>query len=220
MVNGNHFKAVPSLKHIIGVVVIIMALLLAPACSQAQELARGDLNGDGKIDVRDVTRVMRHILALQPLEESLIPTADVNNDGSVNVRDAILIMQYSLKLIDTFIEDFKLGNEVLMESRRYLVAGKKVGLITNQSGVDSNGVSTINKLAADPDIELIALYGPEHGIDGKAAAGEYVECYTHPELNIPVYSLYGATRMPREDMLAGIDLLLFDVQDIGARSYT
>lgn len=116
--------------------------------------------------------------------------------------------------------DFKLGNEVLMTKYHYLIEGKRVGLITNQSGVNSKGQSTIEVLANDKAVNLVALYGPEHGIDGTARAGAYVESYTHPELGIPVYSLYGATRMPTEEMLRNVDVLVFDVQDIGARSYT
>ncbi len=115
---------------------------------------------------------------------------------------------------------FMLGSEVLLEQERHLVEGKKVGLITNQSGVNTGGVSTIDLFHGADDIMLAALYGPEHGIDGKAAAGEYVESYTHEELGIPVYSLYGQTRMPTEDMLRGIDVLVYDIQDIGARTYT
>lgn len=114
----------------------------------------------------------------------------------------------------------KLGSEVLMSSQHDLIAGKRVGLVTNQSGVNSRGESTIEVLSRDKTIQLAALYGPEHGIDGQAPAGEYVESYVHPTLGIPVYSLYGQTRMPTEEMLEGIDVLLFDVQDIGARSYT
>jgi len=115
---------------------------------------------------------------------------------------------------------FRLGNEVLYARYHHLIEGKKVGLITNQSGVNSKGQSTIDVLANDPLIRLTALYGPEHGIDGKSGAGAYVESYTHPTLNIPVYSLYGATRMPTEAMLRDVDVLLYDVQDIGARTYT
>ncbi len=115
---------------------------------------------------------------------------------------------------------FKLGNEVLFDRFLHLIAGKRVGLITNQTGVNSRGVSTIDALADDHRWSLVALYGPEHGIDGHAKAGEYVESYTHPTLNIPVYSLYGSTRMPTESMLAGVDVLLFDIQDIGSRTYT
>jgi len=117
-------------------------------------------------------------------------------------------------------EVFKLGNEVLFEKYHELIDGKRIGLITNQSGVNSKGVSTIEVLAGYKSTNLVALYGPEHGIDGKARAGQYVKSYTHPTLKIPVYSLYGETRMPTAEMLRNIDVLLFDIQDIGARSYT
>jgi len=117
-------------------------------------------------------------------------------------------------------EIFMLGNEVLFDQAGHLVEGKKVGLVTNQSGVNTAGKSTIDVLQEAENVELVALYGPEHGIDGAAAAGDYVESYTHDELDIPVYSLYGATRMPTEEMLSEIDLLLYDIQDIGARTYT
>ncbi len=115
---------------------------------------------------------------------------------------------------------FRLGCEVFLEEYKELVSGKRVGLVTNQTGVLSTGEDLISVMADDPDIHLVALYGPEHGIDGKAKAGEYVESYTHPELGIPVYSLYGATRKPTEAMLEGIDVLIFDIQDIGSRTYT
>jgi len=114
----------------------------------------------------------------------------------------------------------KLGNEVLLESYSYLIDGKNVGLVTNQTGVDSRGISFIDILAATEGTKLVALYGPEHGIDGTAKAGAWVESYIHPRFGIPVYSLYGSTRMPTQAMLQGIDVLLFDIQDIGARSYT
>ena len=114
----------------------------------------------------------------------------------------------------------KLGNEVLMESYYHLIDGKKVGLVTNQTGVDSRGISFIDILAATEGTKLVALYGPEHGIDGTARAGAWVESYMHLRFGIPVYSLYGSTRMPTQAMLQGIDVLLFDIQDIGARSYT
>jgi uncharacterized protein YbbC (DUF1343 family) len=117
-------------------------------------------------------------------------------------------------------EDFKLGSEVLLEKERHLLQDKRVGLVTNQSGINSRGESTIELLQDAEDLELTALYGPEHGIDGTAQAGEYVESYIHEELGIPVYSLYGKTRMPTAEMLSGIDILVYDIQDIGARTYT
>ncbi len=115
---------------------------------------------------------------------------------------------------------FKLGSEVLMEKKKHLIVKKKVGLITNQSGVNTRNESTIDILHKAEDIKLAALYAPEHGLDGKALAGEYVESYQHEKLSIPVYSLYGKTRMPTEEMLSDIDILLYDIQDIGARTYT
>ena len=114
----------------------------------------------------------------------------------------------------------KLGNEVLLESHFHLIEGKNVGLVTNQTGVDSRGISFIEILAATEGTKLAALYAPEHGIDGIDRAGAWVVSYVHPKFDIPVYSLYGATRMPTLAMLQGIDVLLFDIQDIGARTYT
>ncbi len=114
----------------------------------------------------------------------------------------------------------KLGDDLLMSKYHHLIQGKRVGLVTNQSGVNSRGQSMIDVLANDRTIRLTALYGPEHGIDGQAEAGAYVASYTHPALGIPVYSLYGPNRMPTAEMLDNIDVLLFDIQDIGARSYT
>ena len=115
---------------------------------------------------------------------------------------------------------FRLGNEVLHSRYRHLISGKRIGLITNQSGVNRSGWRTIDVLANDPGLHLAALYGPEHGIDGKAPAGAWVDSYPHPHLGIPVYSLYGATRMPTAEMLGGVDVLLYDLQDNGARTYT
>ncbi|MFZ5633011.1 MAG: exo-beta-N-acetylmuramidase NamZ domain-containing protein [Bacillota bacterium] len=114
----------------------------------------------------------------------------------------------------------KLGDELLMSKYHHLIEGKKIGLITNQSGITGEGKSIIDVLANDQSARLAALYGPEHGIDGTAKAGQYVESYIHQKLGIPVYSLYGQTRMPTGEMLGDVDLLIFDIQDIGARSYT
>jgi uncharacterized protein YbbC (DUF1343 family) len=114
----------------------------------------------------------------------------------------------------------KLGNEVLLSSRMALVKGKRVGLVTNQTGVSSEGKHLVDVFAAHPEINLVALYAPEHGIDGKAKAGAYVPSTTHPTLGIPIYSLYGPTRKPTSQMLAEVDVLVFDMQDIGSRTYT
>lgn len=115
---------------------------------------------------------------------------------------------------------FRLGNEVLLEKYRHLIEGKRLGLITSFSGVNSRGESLIGIFAADPRINLVALFGPEHGVDGTAPAGAAVKSYTHPVLGIPVHSLYGEVRKPTPAMLKGIDVLVFDIQDVGARYYT
>lgn len=114
----------------------------------------------------------------------------------------------------------KLGDDLLLTKYQRWIDGKKLGLVTNQTGVNSQGQSMAHILSQYPQASLKALYSPEHGLDGKATAGAKMESYTHPELKIPVYSLYGETRMPTEALLKDIDILLFDLQDIGARSYT
>ncbi|HSL93966.1 MAG TPA: exo-beta-N-acetylmuramidase NamZ domain-containing protein [Bacillota bacterium] len=117
-------------------------------------------------------------------------------------------------------DSFRLGNEVLLARYRHLIDGKRVGLITTFSGVNSRGESLISIFANDPRINLVALFGPEHGVDGTAPAGAAVKSYTHPVLLIPVHSLYGEVRKPTTAMLRGIDVLVFDIQDVGARYYT
>ncbi|HAX97680.1 MAG TPA: hypothetical protein DCY12_01970 [Candidatus Atribacteria bacterium] len=114
----------------------------------------------------------------------------------------------------------KLGNEVLFEKHFDLIKGKRIGLITNHTGLNSQFESTAALLANNHQTNLVALFAPEHGLDGKAKAGEYVESYLHDQYKIPVYSLYGPTRKPTPKMLENIDLLLYDIQDIGARTYT
>lgn len=98
------------------------------------------------------------------------------------------------------------------------VANHRLGLITNPSGVDSQLVSTIDRLQQTG--QLVALYGPEHGVRGHVQAGEKVATYRDPKTNLPVYSLYGKTKKPTEEMLAGVDTLVFDLQDAGCRFYT
>ncbi len=117
-------------------------------------------------------------------------------------------------------KELKLGVEVLLDQHKDLIEGKRVGLITNPTGVDQELNSIVDTLHNDPDVELTALYGPEHGVRGDAQAGEYVEYYIDDETGLPVYSLYGSTRKPTPEMLENVDVLLFDIQDVGARFYT
>lgn len=112
------------------------------------------------------------------------------------------------------------GVEVLLDDQKELLKGKKVGLITNPTGIDSKLNSIVDLLHNDPDIELTALFGPEHGVRGDAQAGSYVEFYIDEKTGLPVYSLYGQTKKPTPEMLENVEVLLFDIQDVGTRHYT
>ena len=98
--------------------------------------------------------------------------------------------------------------------------GKRVGLVTNPSGVDRNLRSTIDVLNEAPEVNLVALFGPEHGVRGDVYAGGHVASGKDPTTGLPVYSLYGDTRQPTPQMLKGIDVMVYDIQDVGTRSYT
>jgi uncharacterized protein YbbC (DUF1343 family) len=112
------------------------------------------------------------------------------------------------------------GLESLIQSDFALLKGKKVGLVTNPTGVDHYLRSAVDILYNAPDVELVALYGPEHGVRGEFTAGEHVDFEKDPSTGLPVYSLYGKTRKPTPEMLRDIDVLVYDIQDIGSRSYT
>ena len=131
---------------------------------------------------------------------------------------AIILLVIPAQLLSQ--PEVKTGIEVLREDGFELLKDKKIGLITNPTGVDSQLRSTIDILHEAPGVELVALFGPEHGVRGDYPAGEYVESYTDEKTGIPVYSLYGKTRRPTKKMLKGIDVLVYDIQDIGVRSYT
>jgi uncharacterized protein YbbC (DUF1343 family) len=114
----------------------------------------------------------------------------------------------------------ELGIDVLELHHFAELQGKRVGLITNATGVDSHGVSTVDVLRHAPGVQLVALFGPEHGVYGSDYAGQYVASSSDPRTGLPVYSLYGPTRKPTPEMLQNIDVLVYDIQDIGCRSYT
>ncbi len=114
----------------------------------------------------------------------------------------------------------KTGIEVLRQNNFSILKGKNVGLVTNPTGVDSKLKSTIDILNEAKEFKMVALFGPEHGVRGDHEAGEYVDFYVDKYTNLPVYSLYGKTRKPTPEMLKGIDVLVYDIQDIGCRSYT
>jgi len=136
------------------------------------------------------------------------------------------------------------GIDVLLAKHLDLIRGKRIGLITNPSGVGRDLRSTIDLLRAVPEAKLVALYGPEHGVRGNAQAGVFVPVFRDEKLGLPVFSLYGPTMKPPAemfknvdeymrtfdtthedkkidaDMTRGLDVLIFDIQDVGTRVYT
>lgn len=137
----------------------------------------------------------------------------------------VSIITIAAVILTTFTVDAKQpvvkpGVEVLRDSGFQRLTGKRVGLVTNPSGVDSQLRSTIDILFDAPEVNLVALYGPEHGVRGDVYAGGAVADTVDEKTGLPVYSLYGATRKPTKEMLKGIDIMVYDIQDVGARSYT
>lgn len=114
----------------------------------------------------------------------------------------------------------KPGIEVLRDMDFAPLKGKRVGLLTNPTGVDNNLKSTIDILHEAPDVELVGLYAPEHGVRGDIHAGDHVENFVDPATGVTVFSCYGATRKPTPEMLKDVDVLIYDIQDIGCRSFT
>lgn len=112
------------------------------------------------------------------------------------------------------------GVEQLLDSVPAALRGKRVGLITNHTGIDARGASIIDRIAASQELRLVALFAPEHGIRGTAADGVKIASSKDRRTGLPIFSLYGDTRRPTARMLADIDALLFDMQDVGARPYT
>ncbi|WP_435528656.1 exo-beta-N-acetylmuramidase NamZ family protein [Exiguobacterium profundum] len=113
----------------------------------------------------------------------------------------------------------ELGVDRLMENPEIL-KGKRVGLITNPTGINAERTSIVDLFDQSDDFELTALYGPEHGVRGDAQAGSTVSSYIDDVTGLPVYSLYGATKKPTAEMLQDVDVLVFDIQDVGTRYYT
>ena len=126
----------------------------------------------------------------------------------------------ALLLSFTSFAQVKPGIEVLKDNNFEQLKGKRVGLITNPSGVDNDLKSTIDILAEAPGVKLTALYSPEHGVRGDVHAGDHVDNMVDPKTGVPVYSIYGSTRKPSAEMLKDVDVLVYDIQDNGCRSFT
>ena len=113
------------------------------------------------------------------------------------------------------------GIEVLLSAPLpAALQGKRVGLITNHTGIDRNHETTIDRLHRAEGLRLVALFAPEHGIRGTAADGDIISSTRDERTGLPIHSIYGATQKPTPAMLEGIDALIFDIQDVGARQYT
>jgi uncharacterized protein YbbC (DUF1343 family) len=119
-----------------------------------------------------------------------------------------------------YLPKIQLGIDRLVMNPPKEIIGKKLGLITNPTGIGNNLRSTIDVLFTDNRFELTALFGPEHGVRGDVFAGKKIVDYKDSKTGVPVYSLYGKTRKPTKEMLKDVDVLVFDIQDIGIRPYT
>ena len=118
------------------------------------------------------------------------------------------------------VAELLVGAEVLRHRDRFsILVGRRVGVILNHAST-VDGQSLLDVLVEAPDVEVIAAFGPEHGVRGAAAAGAPVADDVDPTTGVPVYSLYGDQRRPSAEMLAGVEVLVFDLQDVGARPYT
>ena len=111
------------------------------------------------------------------------------------------------------------GLEVLLNDSLHLVRARRVGLVTNQGGVDASGTHAVERLRS-AGVNLVALFSPEHGFRGTAAPGEAVATSRDSASGLPIYSLYGRTSAPTDSMLLGVDVMLVDLPDVGARYYT
>lgn len=112
------------------------------------------------------------------------------------------------------------GLDVLLSDSLHVLSGKRVGLITNHTGRDALGRRNVDLIHKAPGVQLVALYAPEHGFAGAVRAGDKIGFATDSATGLPIHSLYGDTRVPSAEMLKDVDVLLFDIQDIGARTYT
>ena len=119
------------------------------------------------------------------------------------------------------ISVIKIGLEILLESKLNLLAGARVGLIVNPASIDSHFRHTADLFHQHPGINLTALFGPQHGIRGETQDNMIEwQSFRDKRTGLPAYSLYGETRKPTPEMLDGVDVLVFDIQDVGTRVYT
>ncbi|MBL8960905.1 MAG: DUF1343 domain-containing protein [Gemmatimonadetes bacterium] len=137
------------------------------------------------------------------------------------LRRTVAALALALTALPAQAQRVRTGIEVLLTDSIHLIRGKRVGLITNHTGISGPlGKSSADLLAAAPGVKLTALFGPEHGIRGIAPAGDHVASGVDSATGVTVHSLYGATRVPTPEMLKDVDVLLYDIMDVGSRTYT
>ena len=136
------------------------------------------------------------------------------------LRTAAVLLMTLAGLLPVQARKVTTGIEMLKQQNFKLLEGKRVGLVTNPTGVDDQLVSDIDLLYQAKNVNLVALFGPEHGVRGSSHAGASVKSDTDEVTHLPVYSLFGKNRMPTKEMLDGVDVLVYDIQDIGCRSFT
>lgn len=112
------------------------------------------------------------------------------------------------------------GLEIILTDKKELLKNKKTGLVTNHTGIDKNGKPNYLLFHQDPDIDLKIIFTPEHGLEGKFEAGEKIQNQTHKEPLPAIVSLYGSARKPSKQSIQDLDVIIYDIQDIGARFYT
>lgn len=144
----------------------------------------------------------------------------INPKKGLTLSSAIVLVLLSLMNTTLHGQSVKTGIDVLQKTNFAFLHGKKVGLITNPTGINQNLESTIDLLHSCSDVDLKVLFSPEHGVRGDYSAGEKVDTYTDPKTGLPVYSLYGKHQKPNKEILKGLDAIVYDIQDIGVRSYT
>ena len=141
-------------------------------------------------------------------------------NSNANMKKIIMLSILLLNLSLSQSNRVKIGAEVFLEKYLDIIKGKKIGIVTNHTGVLPDGRHIVDILNSIPDVKIVALFGPEHGIRGEVPDGKSISHGVDTKTGIKVYSLYGEVKKPTPEMLKDIDVLIFDIQDVGARFYT
>ena len=156
--------------------------------------------------IRKMKNVHKLLILLSLFLLSCTASKSVDDKSGIGTKAYPYTVKTGLDLIKS--EDFK------------SLAGKRVGVITNHTGLTKEGRHIVDLLSEAENVDLVAIFGPEHGVRGVEPDGKFVDSQTDPATGIPVYSLYASSKRPTEEMIAQIDVLLFDIQDVGARFYS